>query len=1072
MLNGVTFRGSLWLCQSCRQLLIRQSVPKHRGFASSFSQALVEDEEELSDVEHALRKFDAARSQGKRYNEVGIQQVSHSLHSQLFPSTVPSVPDRLTDLSRRHLLQHDLLGRNEKRLDDISLQLPPLQGESLDEHFHRLGLETAEPYLSMARGFAGQDLPEKPASWLHVPGWTRYNANGTQTSVEYPEEDCLSFDTEVMYKRSPYPVMACAASSTAWYSWLSPWLLRRASHEEHLIPFGNVRPRLIVGHHVGFDRSRIKEEYDFQKTKIRFMDTLSLHVAANGMCSRQRPAWLKHKKKLETRQKILSDKNPDLQGVLEGLEEDMAPDLWLSKSSTNSLREVAKFHCDVEMDKEVRKIFDAEDRSVILENLDQTLDYCAEDTRLAHLIYRKVLPNYLQIAPHPVSFTGLLNMNSMILPVNEKWTAYLKSADAKYQELSKEVQVKLVTLAEQNLSLKDDPAVVMADPWLKQLDWTAKSVRMVKDKKSGTERLAKNQKLPGMPQWYRDLYSSADGNISVTVRSRISPLLLKMKWDDMPLFWSDKHGWVIRADSDENAEICRAKKLLEMDMSKEPILALKSDMDAVYFKVPHKDGPGNRVVTPLAKSFGAHFETGVLSSDNPLAREALQMNAMCSYWIGSNDRITKQMVVWQAQVKSLAEIKAARLEGTGIILPQTVAMGTITRRATEPTWMTAANVKSSRVGSELKSMIQSPPGYCFVGADVDSQEQWIASLMGDAQFRVHGSTAMGWMTLEGDKKSKTDLHSRTAAILNISRDYAKVFNYSRIYGAGLKHAISTLQQANPTLTDLEAKTTAERLYVATKGVKGKSKTFGKKPFWHGGTESYQFNRLEAMAEQDSPRTPVLGCGITEALLSKNLTPGGFLTSRLNWAIQSSGVDYLHLLITSMEYLIRLYNLDARLSITVHDEIRYLVAEKDKYMTAYALQVSNVWTRAMFSQQIGIDDLPQSCAFFSEVDIDQVLRKDVNSDCVTPSNLEPIPPGKSIGIVDLLELVSDEVKDRKVTEIDVSKWEYVPRRRVFEDMQMDDIKYLEAQNVKDLSQVEGSSIGTKRTPQRASRKAFV
>lgn len=38
------------------------------------------------------------------------------------------------------------------------------------------------------------------------------------------------------------------------------------------------------------------------------------------------------------------------------------------------------------------------------------------------------------------------------------------------------------------------------------------------------------------------------------------------------------------------------------------------------------------------------------------------------------------------------------------------------------------------LGSELKAMIQSPPGYCIVGADVDSQEVWIASLLGDRHF--------------------------------------------------------------------------------------------------------------------------------------------------------------------------------------------------------------------------------------------------------------------------------------------------------------------------------------------------
>ena len=65
--------------------------------------------------------------------------------------------------------------------------------------------------------------------------------------------------------------------------------------------------------------------------------------------------------------------------------------------------------------------------------------------------------------------------------------------------------------------------------------------------------------------------------------------------------------------------------------------------------------------------------------------------------------------------------------------------GTVTRRAVEPTWLTASNAKETRVGSELKVMIRAPDDYHFVGADVDSQELWIASVLGDMHFAgMHG----------------------------------------------------------------------------------------------------------------------------------------------------------------------------------------------------------------------------------------------------------------------------------------------------------------------------------------------
>ena len=41
-------------------------------------------------------------------------------------------------------------------------------------------------------------------------------------------------------------------------------------------------------------------------------------------------------------------------------------------------------------------------------------------------------------------------------------------------------------------------------------------------------------------------------------------------------------------------------------------------------------------------------------------------------------------------------------------------------------------------------------------------------------YFYEGCTALGWMTLQGNKSDGTDLHSKTADIIGISRDQAKV----------------------------------------------------------------------------------------------------------------------------------------------------------------------------------------------------------------------------------------------------------------------------------------------------------
>ncbi|KAJ4304117.1 DNA-directed DNA polymerase gamma mip1 [Collariella sp. IMI 366227] len=982
-----------------------------------------------------------------RFNEIGVQQLSSSIYEQLFPRGNTSRPPQLVELARDHLRRHDLLGKNTDNNNPIAFNLPPLAGQTLDEHFYKLGVDAAEPFLTHAKQLAKASLPPKPRSWVHRSGWTKYYPDGRTEQVDAPEGNMLVFDTEVLWKESPFAVMACAAAPDAWYAWLSPWLLGETENDRNLVPLGDpTREKVIVGHNVGYDRARILEEYDLQQSRNSFLDTMSLHVAVNGMCSRQRPTWMKHKKNRELRDKIAKESsNVELVELLNnGAFSAEEEELWVERSSINSLRDVAQFHLNISIDKELRNAFGELSREGVVEKLDSLLTYCAADVAITHRVYQIVFPNFLRTCPHPVSFAALRHLSSVILPVNKSWDSYLANAEATYHSLSDAVQDRLVSLTEKALEIKGDPEKWSNDPWLKQLDWSGQEIKMVKGKKKNDPpRPAARQKKPGMPQWYKDLFPKTDGPINISVRTRIAPLLLRLSWDSYPLFWSDKYGWTFRVPRAE-AKRYFERQMAPCDFAEETVVALKEDRDHAYFKLPHKDGPTARCVTPMAKSYLAYFEKGTLSSEYSYAKEALEMNASCSYWISARDRIMSQLVVYKDDLPSgatgnslQANPEAIESPVGGFILPQVIPMGTITRRAVENTWLTASNAKKNRVGSELKAMVRAPPGHVFVGADVDSEELWIASVVGDATFKIHGGNAIGFMTLEGTKAASTDLHSRTASILGITRNDAKVFNYGRIYGAGLKFAGQLLRQFNPSLSEKETIAIASKLYATTKGTKTNRKVLYKRPFWRGGTESFVFNKLEEFAEQERPRTPVLGAGITEALMSRFMSRGGYLTSRINWAIQSSGVDYLHLLIVAMDYLTRRFNLAARLALTVHDEIRYLVEDHDKYRAAMALQVANLWTRAMFAQQVGIDDLPQSCAFFSAVDIDSVLRKEVDMDCITPSNPTPIAPGETVDITqllakgDLAHLDESIVPARFAPKLDGI--EYVPRKPVMQEL---------------------------------------
>lgn len=571
-------------------------------------------------------------------------------------------------------------------------------------------------------------------------------------------------------------------------------------------------------------------------------------------------------------------------------------------------------------------------------------------------------------------------------------------------ERTPELEARIADLAK---SLADED--YDQDPWLQQLDWRlVPTTPRAKSSQTRTPQMPKPQVI--WPKWFWDLARPkkdlSPGTLDLTVRNRVSPILLRLSWMGHPLFFSREHGWTFRVPSTVEFAT-RAQPLVFSDPADQTLCEMtrgEGETRFLFYKLPHKDGESANVGSPLSKTFMKYAQDGTLTSPGDDAQDALDMNAQCSYWISARDRILNQMVVWQNEQVDMQFARSWEHKW-GMIIPQVITMGTVTRRAIEKTWLTASNAKKNRVGSELKAMVRAPPGYAIVGADVDSEELWISSCMGDAQFGLHGATALGWMTLEGTKAAGTDLHSKTASILGISRDQAKVFNYSRIYGAGMKHAVLLLLQSNAAMHPDEAKKLAENLYASTKGKNThRSDLFGRK-FWFGGTESFVFNKLEEIALSDRPQTPALGCGITAALSKDNLPAefgSDYMTSRINWVVQSSGVDYLHLLLVAMDHLTRTYDINARFLLSVHDELRYLVCEADVYRATLALQIANLWTRCLFAFKLGMDDLPQGVAFFSAVDVDRVLRKEVDMTCETPSHPCAIPPGESLDIMKTLE----------------------------------------------------------------------
>lgn len=216
-------------------------------------------------------------------------------------------------------------------------------------------------------------------------------------------------------------------------------------------------------------------------------------------------------------------------------------------------------------------------------------------------------------------------------------------------------------------------------------------------------------------------------------------------------------------------------------------------------------------------------------------------------------------------------------------------------------------------------------------------------------------------------------------------------------------------------------------YEANRLAKQRQRTIAEvfhRPSWQGGTESAMFNRLEEIATREQPETPFLGCRLSRALE----THGGpdqeqrFLPTRINWVVQSGAVDFLHLMLVSMRWLMGPH---ARFCLSFHDELRYLVKDEMAHKAALAMHITNLLTRSFCASRIGLTDLPMSVAFFSSVEVDTVLRKECTMDCQTPSNPHGlqigygIAPGQSLSIVEAIDKAGGH---------DINQWEWLNQRQ--------------------------------------------
>lgn len=930
-------------------------------------------------------------------SELGYPVVSEEIHRKIFGSEVPKRMDREDgDRIKR------LLGRfgikvpvdYPGNLYNGPLPLPDLKGDCLKDHFESVAAKQVGGYKRAADEFSRATLPKIPTigDFVKEPGWTRYewfpDGDGKgyfkTEKVPYPLEEAFTFDTETFVNKGAYPILGTAVSAKAAYLWIASELLDLSIPEDkwdeyNLIPVG--KGKFIAGHNISYDRIRTQEAYDLSNVEPEsfFFDTLSAHVGVSGLASEQRWLYTLSTKDFDS----LTEKEQNIIRV--------GPK-WLDSGTTNSLVSCYNFHVCSESgdhktldigDKAIRDIFVKANYLCEINSGDtffmKILDYAMKDAYYTAELFKSIWPKYLERTPSMVALCGHYHLNGSIVPLVDNWEDWKKAAEEVYEEYNNEMDSICRRLMDDTLrewrevtkGCKDSEETALTtriwarkDPWVNQLDWTIERTK---------------GKYANIPNWLLPYIKEPDKKVGV--KSRLSHLLLKLKYEGTPMKFIWGKGWCY------------------------------TDGNGVVRKIPHPKGTGENVGGVITRDFVQDMEVGRLSSDLPEAKRALEISNGTSYWTSVRSRVL-------GRITKLASNPYGK--DSLVTMPEILCHGTVTRRTVESLFLTMCSTKSWRIGTELKTRVSAPEGWKIVGADFDGQEMQIASIYSDHyEGKFVGCSPFGYNVLSGSKESGTDPHTALARAimpelykglvwdrnlgvcergdltgdltpigkdrskeLSKARDLAKVVGFTVLYGGGANAIEAYIKKVYPEKSSEEVSKFAK---LAIEKKKGQLIRHTYQESYENGSDSGCFNYMERIAiRSKTPTLPCLGTKISTAL-TPEVVGKSYKTGRINWTIQSSGAEILSIILTSVHWLAREYKIPCRFILSIHDEVWFMTPEKYAEQFAVLFQIAHMYTWSLFHSQVGIPELPLSRAYFSSVAIDNRVRKSPKESTVSPSN---------------------------------------------------------------------------------------
>lgn len=841
-------------------------------------------------------------------------------------------------------------------------QIPSIAGDNIADHFKQISEQVIGEKRKLLVDFANSNKvgnPPPASEIRYYGGWTSYQFDGEWNVTHLGDKgldgvEIAIFDCETFVKGSDFghPILATAVDiNGTYYVWMHESFADSSiPYTNKLVPLGTTNS-LLIAHNVGFDRQRTVEAYYLRHDPLNpdrtkrfgnmWFDTMSAHINVSGLASEQR-FWYKQAEDLSYRF--------------------TTPPSWTDKGSMNNLVDTYNFHCAPEekLAKETKKTRNlfvvAESMSDFDPDKDELVAYALNDVKVTYELYSIVVLKYLQANPSLTTLYGHFAQTSSVLPVVPDWYDWVDSCEQIWEQSISKQNELLGDLAVQLLEdWKNEEVDVESDPWYSQLDWTAD----YNLKRNGEPKSV----WYGIPLWYRKnaKRNKLTGKIElepITTKSRLSHILLRLKWNGQPIKYSTERGWQYL--DTENNEMVR---------------------------IPHTDGEGVNVGGVLSKDYLPDFESGVLSSDLPQAQELLQLAIKVSYWTSVRSRVKSQL--------------ATRSNDTNltIIIPSTIPHNTATNRAGENLWLTVPDPKPEKIGTEVKTRVQVSSPYTFVSSDYDGQESVVASIFADSVYKISGSTQFGHSVLAGSKDDGTDMHSMTAKTIGISRTIAKNCNYGMLYGSGVNTLASTIRKGNKNIPLSTAKQMGRTLITRKKGKKAGPNSDN----YVGGSDSFAYNEMARIANSSIPTNPLSGTRMSTAFRPCNVG-NEFFTMRNNWVIQSTGSAMLHAFLTAMEYLTHKYSVSARFCMSVHDSVLFMCEEKDADTVAALYQIAHLWSWTWLRYNYGIYEMPHANAWFSSIEIDKIFRKSATASTLTVSQTRQEPDGRAHTITSLIPVL--------------------------------------------------------------------